>query len=401
MTDAQLRKVWVDAGRPGIARFRSAARRAGFDIKLAEARQFVQKQDSRQVFAPAPKSQGRVTAARVDDRWQVDLVDFSSSSVKQNNGARAALLVTDVFSRFSWVEVLDSKSTETVAQAFHRILKRSRRRPLEAHTDGGAEFGALFDDLLKKHGIAHRTRDPMHANGLAVVDMTIRRVKEIIRQERAEGGGGWAKYMPGAVKSLNNSSNDYLMGSNPADVKSTPTLQIALQQQAGKDMEVNTELLESRKRALEEAGAFRVRLPTKTFARGTDAKWSSEVYKFSKVVGSLVYDDKGSKFPIRNVLPVARGSKRVATVASLGDGKAVEQREAMLPFAQALVAMIGPRETISLQSVGLKMRRLPGFSVRMREAKITGIGALERFVRLFPTMFKIEGEGQRKRVSRA
>ena len=46
------------------------------------------------------------------------------------------------------------------------------------------------------------------------------------------------------------------------------------------------------------------------------------------------------------------------------------------------------------------MRPVPGFSEAMAEAKVTGVGALERFIRLFPDMFVVEGEGQKKRVRR-
>ena len=56
---------------------------------------------------------------------------------------------------------------------------------------------------------------------------------------------------------------------------------------------------------------------------------------------------------------------------------------------------------LTLQGAGTKMRAVPGFSEAMQEAKVTGIGALERFIRLFPQMFTVEGEGQRKRVRRA
>ena len=36
----------------------------------------------------------------------------------------------------------------------------------------------------------------------------------------------------------------------------------------------------------------------------------------------------------------------------------------------------------------------------MTEAQVRGVGALERFIRLFPDMFVVEGEGQKKRVRR-
>jgi transposase InsO family protein len=124
MTDAQLRKVWLDAGKPGIARFRAAAQRAGYPIKLAEARQFVETQATRQVFAPAPQSTGHVTAARLDDKWQADLIDFKQADTKQNNGFRVVLSVTDVLSRYTWAEPLPDKSAETVAKAFEPSCAR-------------------------------------------------------------------------------------------------------------------------------------------------------------------------------------------------------------------------------------------------------------------------------------
>jgi hypothetical protein len=37
----------------------------------------------------------------------------------------------------------------------------------------------------------------------------------------------------------------------------------------------------------------------------------------------------------------------------------------------------------------------------MEEARLTGVGALEHLVRLYPASFEVEGEGQRKRIKRA
>jgi hypothetical protein len=58
-------------------------------------------------------------------------------------------------------------------------------------TDGGAEFSRVFEEMLERRGIAHRTKRPGHTNALAVVDTSIRRVKEILRQELAEKNRGW------------------------------------------------------------------------------------------------------------------------------------------------------------------------------------------------------------------
>jgi hypothetical protein len=72
----------------------------------------------------------------------------------------------------------------------------------------------------------------------------------------------------------------------------------------------------------------------------------------------------------------------------------------MRPFAQALAGMLGD-EGLSIQGADTKLRKLPGFTECMEEARLTGIGALERLARLYPASFEVEGEGQRKRIRRA
>jgi hypothetical protein len=101
------------------------------------------------------------------------------------------------------------------------------------------------------------------------------------------------------------------------------------------------------------------------------------------------------------VLPIKAGSAAVAASSDIGtDAKQSEQQEKMRPFALALSGMIGD-EGLSIQGAGTKLRKLPGFSEKMEEARLTGVGALERLVRLYPASFEKEGEGQRKRIKRA
>jgi hypothetical protein len=134
--------------------------------------------------------------------------------------------------------------------------------------------------------------------------------------------------------------------------------------------------------------------------RVTTARWSNEVHKVASFVGDQVVDEKGTRFPIRDVLPVKLGSRDLEAAPDLGsDAKQREQRETMRPFALALSGMLG-EEGLSIQGAGTKLRKLPGFSEKMEEAKLTGIGALERLVRLYPASFEVEGEGQRKRIRR-
>ena len=49
-------------------------------------------------------------------------------------------------------------------------------------SDGGAEFAGIFDKLLVEKGIAHRTKNPKQINSLAVVDTTIKKLKDTMKQ---------------------------------------------------------------------------------------------------------------------------------------------------------------------------------------------------------------------------
>ena len=122
--------------------------------------------------------------------------------------------------------------------------------------------------------------------------------------------------------------------------------------------------------------------------------------KVKEIDGAYVEDDKGQRFRIRDCLPVPSNSKDAKASVDVGsDAKREVARELLTLFAQALIGMLGV-EGLTLQGAGIKLRPIPGFSEAMAEAKVTGVGALERFIRLFPDMFVVEGEGQKKRVRR-
>jgi len=229
----------------------------------------------------------------------------------------------------------------------------------------------------------------------------LKRLKETLRQDMVEDASqSWVKHLTRAVKALNSNSHDHLMGSAPSDVKGNNVLQYALKKEAGQDAMKNTKQHADRTAALRAAGAFRVLLPSKTFTRTTTARWSNEVHQVSSFIGIEVVDTKGARFHVRDTQPVKATSKDTKAPADLGSAaKGEMQRTSLRNFARALNGFLGA-EGLTLQGAGTKLRKVPGFTEAMTEAKVTGIGALERFIRLFPDMFVVEGEAQRKRVRR-
>ena len=142
-------------------------------------------------------------------------------------------------------------------------------------------------------------------------------------------------------------------------------------------------------------------LPSKTFTRTTTAKWSNEVHRVASFIGVEVVDEKGGRYHVRDTLPVGTGSKETKAPADLGsESKNDAARNSLRVFSQALNGFLGD-DGLTLQGAGTKLRKVPGFTEAMAEAKVTGIRALERSIRLFPDLFVVEGEAQKKRVRRA
>ena len=91
----------------------------------------------------------RVIVTRIDDQWQVDLVDISSLA-RFNKGYKFLLTCIDVFSKFAWVVPLKNKSGEALVNGFQSILDLGRS-PEKLQTDKGTElFNRNFQSFLKE-----------------------------------------------------------------------------------------------------------------------------------------------------------------------------------------------------------------------------------------------------------
>ena len=83
----------------------------GIKITEDEAKAFVASQYQGQDLQGRLKSDGRITASRPNEIFQVDVIDYTKKSAE---GSRYILAVVDVFSRKLWVEPIASKDPGSV-----------------------------------------------------------------------------------------------------------------------------------------------------------------------------------------------------------------------------------------------------------------------------------------------
>merc|ERR1711994_1078633 len=154
----------------------------------------------------------------------------------------------------------------------------------------------------------------------------------------------WAAALPEAIAAYNDNSHGGIMGAAPKDVPRSTVLQYELEKQAGYDQAVNTRIYQERVSKLQEAGAFRVLLPKTTWTRTGQARYSEKVYDLALVEGHEAVAAGGSRFPVRDLKPVPRGSGDVSVPRALEAGRPIRDtgaKAALAPFATALRGILG------------------------------------------------------------
>ena len=107
------------------------------------------------VYRPHAIERSRVIVAGRYDQFDADLADFRSLS-EYNDGQNYLLIVIDVFSRFCWVEGLETKENVEVKEALERILARTGRIPRRLRTDNGKEFTTeAMQQFYTQYNITH------------------------------------------------------------------------------------------------------------------------------------------------------------------------------------------------------------------------------------------------------
>ena len=101
------------------------------------------------MLADGPTYKGAVYSARIDDRWVVDLIDYTSQPVGKKTHV---LIAQDIFSRFIWTVAM--AGTAQATQAFQQILDETGRSPRELNSDKGVEWiNTRFKELCRREGI--------------------------------------------------------------------------------------------------------------------------------------------------------------------------------------------------------------------------------------------------------
>lgn len=159
----------------------------------------------------------RIITWGIDHIWAGDLIIMQKYE-RENGGYRYIFTVIDTFSKFLWLEPLQKKTGANCAQAFQKIISKSKRKPKFLHTDRGTEFvNTTFKKLLDKHKITlyHTLNDEKSS----IAERVNRTVNDKLRLHfEINKNHKWLKVLPIILNEYNNKHVHRTIGTQPSKV---------------------------------------------------------------------------------------------------------------------------------------------------------------------------------------
>ncbi len=280
-----------------------------------------------------------------------------------------------------------------MAEALGKLLKGANKKPKLISSDNGNEFLGPVSKLLVKKKIAQAFKSVGDVNALGVIDRAIQTLKKKLAESLSEEPGEWASRIKDVVKAYNSTPHATVHG-EPEEVKSNQVQAfLVLQDNAGK-LKANQTLLETRKKQLEEAGAFRRPLKgLNAFRRGFKAAYGP-VEKVDTVSGSLVKPEgDGEKIDVKRIQAVSRMTGDVEPWCGGLSMRDSQKKDKLIDVMIALLQFLADGEERSVAGAALYLKNNLGDSYvdTLREQ---GFGKhLAEAIRLFDSDFLLARGG--------
>ena len=397
MTDEELIALYEQLSFPSALKFKKAVKAEGGEITITAANKIAARHSQRQVTAPRKLYEGKITAAKLDSRWQADLASYvAQEAVVAGKTYTAILCVLDVFSRFLWTRRLENSKTATVAEAFQDIFTVSGRKPLELNYDKGVEFNsAVFADLLKDTGVT-MVRVSDSKNDLATLDRAMSTLKTIItRRTITKDAGNWAQELEKATSSYNGVEHEHL-GVAPEKVALNPQVRFQMQQQSGKDNDIQDAVTRKIDAKIDKKAGYRVEEESKLkgFAkeRAFKPKYQEKIRTLASRDGRFVVDTEGERTLAARVKPVDLDATAIEYNTKVAVGS-TQRDKPKRDSTQTIADKIYANLTEQTDITNITRSLTDEDNATLRRNKLT---TTRMFIALHAKLFKIEG----RKVSR-
>ena len=377
----QLRNLASEASIRSVPKLVQTAAAEGIKASRKQAEEALQKRVPAQVLGPPPRSSAQVVSEGPESRYAIDLIDFSQNTNKPG-GLAYILVLMQVWSRKIWATPMKDKTWQSTNKALKKLLEEANPSPDQTHDllkDAGNEFQRV-SDVLPENWV-ERTKDPLDRQGIASLDKGIQTLKVILEDIIEEQGGDWTNHLAKAVSNYNRQYNSAVLGP-PKDAENGQAREFLIDEENARRLASNAEIQKKRVEAVQKTGYFREATGAKrAFAQQYGPKLKAEGFDGAYVKGS---DDQ--LHLLKRVLPVHAGSEEPK-------GKLIQPRQWKSQTLRDLAedvhdALTGNPRLVSDMAVSLDL------ILEKMDARIK----TKAFVKKFPDLFSLQGEGRQERV---
>jgi hypothetical protein len=291
---------------PASSTFLKQLKNEGIEITKKEVDEFINNRVEQQktvINNERKKTLGKIVAYRPLSLIQMDIY-VMAKYVKGNKGYKYILCMIDVFTRKVWAYKMKKKDNKNVQDSFKQFISDSNIKeftPTILMSDNDSTFiNKSFQEILEKNQIIHQPNilDDHHALGL--IDRFARTLKMILtRLFLQTKSTNWINYLDEIIKNYNNNGHsaiDYI-SPNEAFLKKNfekiynINYEKSLFNISISDIDVND----------------KVRIKIKgQFRKGTEARYTDEVYTVKKVRGNAVTLDNDEVYKRSSLLIVPK-----------------------------------------------------------------------------------------------
>ena len=287
-----LEKYYKQFNFPASSTFVKQLKNEGIKITKKEIDDFLASRVEQQqttIQSNRKKLLGKIVAYRPLSLIQMDIFDMQNYT-RTNKGYKYILCIIDVFTRKVWTYAMKKKDNDNVQESFKKFLQQSgiqNNTPTILMSDNDSTFiNKSFQEILEKNKIIHQPNiiDDHHALGL--IDRFARTIKTIFTRLFVQTkSDNWIDHIDEIVANYNNNGHTAIDNIKPNDA--------FLKKNLKKIYNINYEksLFNISVSDIDVNDKVRIKLKGK-FRKGTDARYTDEVYTVTKVRGnSITLDD--------------------------------------------------------------------------------------------------------------
>ena len=298
---------------------------AGIAATAKDIKAFLDKRVAVQQTKITKKSksnQGHIVSFKAFDLLEMDIFVMEKYS-KQNKGYGYIFAIVDVFTRKAWAYPMKHKALEDTTEALRKFfnepdVKKYKKGISVIVSDsdsvflGGKDQGEArdFQQVMDKNDAIHDTVKIGDHSALGIIDRFARTLKTVFTRMFIENGStGWVSELETVIRNYNGTPSDALDNHTPNHALTDADTRIDILHM---NMDKNLKNMQIHSKGSDLIIGDHVRISEKNaFKKGTEPRWSDEVYTVEGVKGLSVTLSDGKAYKRDKLLKIPKDTVKI------------------------------------------------------------------------------------------